>query len=283
MQTLKIAVLIDGDNAEASLIEQVLNEAGKYGKLTIKRIYADWTQPNMSSWKECLNTYAIRPIQKFSYSKQKNSTDTALIIDAMDILHAKLVDGFCIVSSDSDYTGIAHRVREEGLYIMGIGKGHTPEAFVKACENFVYTEILVPTEKDKKTTQKQQISSKIEGKENKTDTETTKETTPIRDTHKLPGLTVIGKIDLSKITNKVTNKPINIETIDKAFDIIADEVTGIGLASKLGEAIRRIDPTFDVRNFGFKSFRAFLETLKDNYELIFHKDKTTISLKRIEK
>ena len=112
----KIAVLIDGDNAEASLISEFIAEAGRFGRVTVKRIYADWTSPQMSSWKDQLNSFAVRPIQKFAYTKSKSSTDTALIIDAMDLLHSKLVDGFCIVSSDSDYTGLAHRIREEGLF-----------------------------------------------------------------------------------------------------------------------------------------------------------------------
>src|ERR1017187_7432092 len=137
----KMAILIDGDNAEASIIEQMLNETSKFGRVTIKRIYADWTTQHMNSWKNQLNKFAIKPMHKFSYTKGKNSTDSALIIDAMDIMHSKLVDGFCIVSSDSDYTGIANRLREEGLFVMGMGKSHTPEAFVKACENFIYTEI----------------------------------------------------------------------------------------------------------------------------------------------
>ena len=130
----KIAILIDGDNAESTLIEQFISEAGRFGRVTVKRIYGDWTEPQLKNWKEQLNKFAIRPMQKFAYTKAKNSTDTALIIDAMDLLHAKLVDGFCIVSSDSDYTGLAHRIREEGMFIMGFGKSLTPEAFVKACE-----------------------------------------------------------------------------------------------------------------------------------------------------
>src|ERR1041385_5016355 len=104
----KMAVLIDGDNADADLIEQVLNEASRFGRVTVRRIYADFTTPQMNGWKEQLNHFAIRPVQKFAYTKGKNSTDSALIIDAMDIMHSKLVDAFCIVSSDSDYTGLAH-------------------------------------------------------------------------------------------------------------------------------------------------------------------------------
>ncbi|MDR3182054.1 MAG: NYN domain-containing protein, partial [Planctomycetaceae bacterium] len=125
--TRKIAVLIDGDNAESKLIEHILDAAGKHGTTTIKRAYGDWSEPQLKSWREKLNAYAIRPIQKFAYTKGKNSTDSELIIDAMDILHSRLVDGFCIVSSDSDYTGLANRIREAGMFIMGIGRSKTPE------------------------------------------------------------------------------------------------------------------------------------------------------------
>src|SRR6185436_14998564 len=117
MDNLKIAVLIDGDNADANLVDKILNEASKFGRITIKRIYADFTSQEMNSWKRQLNSFAIRPIQKFAYTKGKNSTDSALIIDAMDILYSKSVQGFCIVSSDSDYTGLVHRLREEGLFV----------------------------------------------------------------------------------------------------------------------------------------------------------------------
>ena len=139
-----IAVLIDGDNAQAKLIKELLAEVSKYGKATIRRIYGDWTIPQMNSWKEVINQHSINPIQKFSYTTGKNSTDSALIIDAMDILHSKSVDGFCIVSSDSDYTGLAKRIREEGIFVMGIGRKMTPVAFVKSCEIFTFRENLLP-------------------------------------------------------------------------------------------------------------------------------------------
>ncbi len=138
----RFALLIDGDNAQASLITKILSEAGKYGVLTIRRIYGDWTTSNMNSWKETVNNHAVQPIQQFRYTVGKNATDSAMIIDAMDILHGGLVDGFCIVSSDSDYTRLATRIREAGLFVMGVGKNHTPKAFVNACNVFIYTENL---------------------------------------------------------------------------------------------------------------------------------------------
>ena len=139
-----IAILIDGDNAQPSLIEHVIAEAGKYGLVTTRRIYGDWTSPQMNSWKTALQSHAVQPIQQFRYTTGKNATDSSLIIDAMDLLHGHTVDGFCIVSSDSDYTRLATRIREQGLFVMGIGRNLTPKAFVNACLVFVYTENLVP-------------------------------------------------------------------------------------------------------------------------------------------
>ena len=130
-----IALLIDGDNAQPKLIDGVLAESAKYGEITTRRIYGDWTTPQMSSWKGCLHSYAIQPIQQFRYTTGKNATDSALIIDAMDLLHQGTVGGFCIVSSDSDYTRLAMRIREQGLFVMGIGRSDTPKAFTNACSS----------------------------------------------------------------------------------------------------------------------------------------------------
>jgi uncharacterized LabA/DUF88 family protein len=142
----KIALLIDGDNAQPSLLEKIMAEAGKYGTITIRRIYGDWTLANMNSWKATLNNHAIQPIQQFRYTVGKNATDSALIIDAMDILHRGLVEGFCVVSSDSDYTRLATRIREAGIFVMGVGQKKTPKAFVNACKVFIYTENLTEHE-----------------------------------------------------------------------------------------------------------------------------------------
>ena len=142
IENRRIAMLIDGDNAQPSLIGKILAETGKYGLITIRRIYGDWTTPSMKSWKNTLHTYAIQPVQQFRYTTGKNATDSAMIIDAMDILYSGGVNGFCVVSSDSDYTRLATRIREKGFFVMGIGKKITPRAFVNACEIFVYTENL---------------------------------------------------------------------------------------------------------------------------------------------
>jgi uncharacterized LabA/DUF88 family protein len=145
-EQLKFAVLIDGDNAQASLLAQILAEVSKVGMITIKRIYGDWTTTNMSKWKESLHRYAIQPIQQFRYTTGKNATDSAMIIDAMDLLHDNDVQGFCIVSSDSDYTRLATRIREDGFFVIGVGEKRTPEAFVNACNQFIYSENLSITQ-----------------------------------------------------------------------------------------------------------------------------------------
>src|SRR6187200_2312079 len=138
----KIAILIDGDNAQSSLLPQMLVEAGRHGQVTVRRIYGDWTTSNMNSWKETLNFHAFQPIQQFAYTTGKNATDSAMIIDAMDLLHTDRFDGFVLVSSDSDFTRLAARIRESGVKVYGFGERKTPEAFVSACDRFVYMDVL---------------------------------------------------------------------------------------------------------------------------------------------
>jgi uncharacterized LabA/DUF88 family protein len=138
----KLAVLIDADNTNPAIIEGLLDEVAKYGVASVKRIYGDWTSNNLRSWKDRLLEYAIQPIQQFSYTTGKNATDSAMIIDAMDLLYSEKLDGFCIVSSDSDFTRLASRLRESGLTVYGFGEKKTPRAFVSVCDKFIYTEIL---------------------------------------------------------------------------------------------------------------------------------------------
>jgi uncharacterized LabA/DUF88 family protein len=140
----RLAVLIDADNAQASIAQELLTEISRYGTASVKRAYGDWTTPTLKGWKEHLHKLAIQPIQQFSYTTGKNSTDSSLIIDAMDLLHSGRVDGFCLVSSDSDFTRLATRLRESGATVYGFGEAKTPEPFVSACDKFIYTEILRP-------------------------------------------------------------------------------------------------------------------------------------------
>ncbi|OHX21605.1 NYN domain-containing protein [Chromobacterium sphagni] len=147
MENRKLAVLIDADNAQSALIAELLAEVAKYGTAVVKRAYGDWTTTQLKGWKEVLHQYAISPIQQFAYTKGKNSTDSALIIDAMDLLYTGNFDGFCLVSSDSDFTRLATRLREAGLMVIGLGEqSKTPRPFIAACDKFVFTEILRPAQ-----------------------------------------------------------------------------------------------------------------------------------------
>lgn len=251
----KIAILVDGDNAQAKLLQLILEEVSKYGKVTIRRIYGDWTSQAMNSWKDLLNELSFSPIQKFAYTKGKNSTDSSLIIDAMDILHDEVVNGFCIVSSDSDYTGLAKRIREEGVFVMGIGAKNTPTAFVNSCEIFTFTENIVNTdvlagEPEKPVIQNQhnaQASKKREKKLKGEKKQVTPESTK-------PNATIIGQEQL--------------QIISKAFDISSNDNEAAHV-SAIGNSLRKLDPAFDPRAFGFKNLVTMFKSLKD-YELILN-------------
>lgn len=238
----RMAILIDGDNAQAKLLKDILEEVAKYGKVTIRRIYGDWTQQGMNSWKGLLNDLSFSPMQKFSYTSGKNSTDGALIIDAMDILHDKLVDGFCIVSSDSDYTGLAKRIREEGVFTMGIGEKKTPAAFVNSCEVFTFTENIV---------QEAVIEEQIT-------------ITPKKKTTKSKGSQ--SKEVETKIEPQAPKfAKVSRELIDRAYFMSTPEDSGIFVAN-LGGNLRKIDPSFDPRAHGFQTLTKLLEGLKE-YEV----------------
>lgn len=240
---MRIALLIDGDNAQASLIKEIIAEVSKYGKATIRRIYGDWTSSGMNSWKPILNENSINAIQNFEYTTGKNSTDSSMIIDAMDILHSKSVDGFCIVSSDSDFTGIAKRIREEGLFVMGIGRQTTPIAFVNSCEIFTQTENL--------DSEKKEAIEKNETAVNNNRIGNTK--TPKKE------------VTISKKAEVTSNKSVKIpkqqlQKIDKAFDLAANEKDGTHIAT-VGSIIRQIDPSFDPRSFGYKNLSQLFENI----------------------
>ena len=156
------AILIDGDNIPSKYIKEMMEEIAKYGNPTIKRIYGDWTKPQLSKWKKILLENAITPMQQYSYTTGKNATDSAMIIDAMDILYSEKVDGFCIASSDSDFTKLATRIRETGLTVIGIGEKKTPEPFIVACDRFIYLEILHSQDKEEEANKQQKIKKNID-------------------------------------------------------------------------------------------------------------------------
>src|SRR3954469_25499969 len=168
MKDERLAVLIDADNVPYSNIKEMLEEIAKYGTPTFKRIYADWTKPTVSGWKGVLLESAITPVQQYSYTSGKNATDSAMIIDAMDILYSGRVDGFCIVSSDSDFTRLAIRLREAGMKVFGIGEKKTPVPFISACDKFIYIEILASEDEEDEEPRAENINPKPQKKrENK--------------------------------------------------------------------------------------------------------------------
>lgn len=167
--TARLALLIDGDNATPKIISALLAEIANYGTASVKRIYGDWTNPNLSGWKKCLHEHSIHPVQQFAYTTGKNATDGAMIIDAMDLLYTGRFSGFCIVSSDSDFTRLASRIREHGLAVFGFGERKTPRAFIAACEKFVYFDVLGASEERAEIPAVARATAKARTEKNATD------------------------------------------------------------------------------------------------------------------
>jgi len=233
MQTLndlRLAVLIDADNVPYSNISGLLEEIAKYGTPTFKRIYGDWTKPTVSGWKPVLLENAITPVQQYSYTQGKNATDSAMIIDAMDILYSGKVDGFCIVSSDSDFTRLATRLREAGMKVIGIGERKTPSPFIVACDKFIYIEII-------------NAPASIQ------------EPVMIKKKSKKP--------DLSRKKNEETEQQVQIRKakrlIASSISDLADE-NGWAYLGDVGNLILKKQPDFDPRNFGYAKLTPLIRS-----------------------
>ncbi len=221
---IRLAVLIDADNVPYSNVKGVMEEIAKYGTPTFKRIYGDWTKPTVSGWKSVLLENAITPIQQYSYTTGKNSSDSALIIDAMDILYSGKVDGFCIVSSDSDFTRLATRLREAGMKVFGIGQKKTPNPFIVSCDKFIYMEIIpMADEAETSETKPKEVKQKPKA--------------------------VVDKI--GKETIKLIKTTIND---------LADE-NGWAFLGDVGNLLLKKHPNFDPRNFGFLKLTPLIKSL----------------------
>ncbi len=223
----KLAVLIDGDNIPSAYVKEMMEEIAKYGNPTIKRIYGDWTNPHLVKWKTVLLENAITPIQQYGYTTGKNATDSAMIIDAMDILYSEKVNGFCIVSSDSDFTRLATRLREAGMQVFGIGEKKTPNPFIVACDKFIYIEIL-----------------KNQEESNETETSASKST---------------KKSNVDKIT------PAVIQLISSTISDLADD-DGWAFLGDVGSLLQKKQPNFDARNFGFQKLTPLIKSI-DKFEI----------------
>ena len=239
---LKLAVLIDADNVPYSNVKGMMEEITKYGTPTTKRIYADWTKPNANGWKSVLLEHAITPIQQYSYTVGKNSSDSAMIIDAMDLLYSDKVDGFCIVSSDSDFTRLAIRLRESGMKVIGIGEKKTPNSFIVACDRFVYIEVLEGAIKKTRTIMNGRSKSPKSTALNSGSKKQAEKETP------------------SKIDNQT------IELIEDTLEAIGDD-DGWAFLGDVGNLIVKKKPEFDPRNYGFSKLTPMLKSLTDILEI----------------
>lgn len=232
--TLRLAVLIDADNAQAAVVDELLAEVALFGIATVKRIYGDFTSPGSAQWKKVLNRLAIKPVQQFAYTSGKNATDGTMIIDAMDLLYTRRFDGFCIVSSDSDFTGLALRIREEGLRVFGFGEQKTPEAFRNACHKFVFTEVLRPLpSKD----------SVYAG----TDT--------VRPGNKTPSETAV----VAEIASNLVSKALPIQFVVQALEQAGDD-DGWANLGQFGSYLGKLHPEFDSRLYGFKKLSDLVKS-----------------------
>ena len=239
-QSLRLAVLIDADNASRSAMRDVMAEIAVYGTPTIKRIYGDWTTPNMASWKPILLENAITPIQQYSYTTGKNSTDSAMIIDAMDILYSGTCDGFVLVSSDSDFTRLATRLREAGMKVYGMGEKKTPKPFIVACDKFVYIEVIRAAAKQAAEAAKK----KEEAQAKKT-----------------------AKKENKKCQTSSSPAPEEIvELIAESVEDLCEE-DGLAHMGKLGNLLLKKQPDFDPRNYGFSKLSKLIRAL-DRFQIV---------------
>lgn len=239
--THRLAVLIDADNAQAAVIEGLLAEVARYGEATVKRIYGDFTSQHSSQWKSVLNKFAIKPVQQFAYTRGKNATDSTMIIDAMDLLYTQRFDGFCIVSSDSDFTGLAMRIREEGLMVYGFGEEKTPAAFRNACHKFIRTENLRNETNDEPQTKIATEKINLDRSE-----------------------TILPTLETAKPTNDKKRFPI------KLARIAVDEASGDDGWAQLGgfgSYLSRVQPDFDPRDYGHKKLSDLIKAQKDLFEI----------------
>ncbi|WP_283115146.1 NYN domain-containing protein [Intestinimonas timonensis] len=271
-QSLRLAVLIDADNASRTAMRDVMAEIAVYGTPTVKRIYGDWTTPNMASWKPILLENAITPIQQYSYTTGKNATDSAMIIDAMDILYTGSCDGFVLVSSDSDFTRLATRLREAGKKVIGMGEKKTPNPFIVACDKFIYIEVIRAEAKAALATAEQEAaeSASASGKTEPTPAkETAKSAKKSRKKAAEPAAAPAPEPEpepqpAPEPAQKKVPKEV-VHLIADAMDMIADE-DGYAFMGELGNLLIRQQPDFDPRNYGFSKLTQLIKSI-DRFEV----------------
>ncbi|TXL64823.1 NYN domain-containing protein [Zeimonas arvi] len=281
----RLAVLIDADNAHAAVVDGLLAEIARYGVASVKRIYGDWTQPQLGSWKKVLLEHSIVPVQQFAYTKGKNATDSALIIDAMDLMYTRRFDGFCLVSSDSDFTRLASRLREEGLLVYGFGERKTPSPFVSACDRFVYTEVLrgaaggkaaagagqagvAPKRPTAGRTAEApsangQAATRPAGRDESREGPRA-EPQAWQPTQQGPEA---SSADTASLAPAPADDPLAlVGTIANAIDAVSDETGWAGLGA-VGRTITKLKPDFDSRLYGHRKFSDLVRSLPERFEL----------------
>jgi len=241
--TLKLAVLIDADNAQASIIEGLLAEIATFGEATVKRIYGDFTATASAQWKKVLQTYAIKPVQQFAYTTGKNATDSTLIIDAMDLLYTRRFDGFCLVSSDSDFTGLALRIREEGLTVLGFGEQKTPDAFRNACHKFIFTEVLRPVAPQKPAASAPHVVASQ---------------TP---------QSSVSSANEATVAQKASPPALPKKFILNALGSTQNDDAGWVNLGAFGKYLTKIKPDFDPRLYGFKKLSELVKSMRDDLDI----------------
>ncbi len=244
--TPKLAVLIDADNAKASVIEGLLAEVARFGEATVRRIYGDFTSTSSAQWKKVLNKHAIKPVQQFAYTTGKNATDSMLIIDAMDLLYTRRFDGFCLVSSDSDFTGLALRIREEGLTVYGFGEQKTPEAFRRACHKFIFTEFL------------------------RAETGVSERAQPGRTGGRKPAAQERRPAGQPAGAAGKPPEAFMLEALEMASDD-----SGWANLGTFGSYLTKLQPDFDARLYGFRKLSDLVRSMKDVFECEERPDATS--------
>ena len=259
IKDLRLAVLIDADNVPRNSMKAIMEEAAIYGTPTIKRIYGDWTSPNVGAWKSLLLENAVTPIQQYSYTTGKNSTDSAMIIDAMDILYEGKTDGFCIVSSDSDFTRLAIRLREAGMKVIGMGEQKTPVAFRVACDKFIYIEVIRAAQQNREKAAQPKAARAETGKKKTKSSQSAKTETPAKAQEKqeapaAPAPEVLPARKGGKVPEEI------VKLIADSVSDIADE-DGWASMGELGTLLLKKQPDFDPRNFGFTKLTPLIRSL----------------------
>ncbi len=267
---LRLAVLIDADNAPRDCLQGVMEELAIYGTPNIKRAYGDWSTSNLSGWKKALLDISVTPVQQFAYTKGKNSTDTAMIIDAMDILYTGNTDGFVLVSSDSDFTGLARRLREAGQYVIGVGEQKTPNALIAACNKFIYIEVI--RERTNKTTAKKPAEKKPEPAKKAAEPKPGKKAEPAR----------------KAAEPRPEKKPDERTIPDSIVWLIADSILDLAGASDddfvslgaVGQLVQKKRPDFDTRSYGFSKLSAMVKAI-DRFQVEEREDKNDPRSKQV--